>query len=81
MASPFPSMKDKRLLRLLRREFGYEVERQQGTSHRRLVAPDWPALSFAFHHGVEVPSVAVREILVSQVGLSVEEALEVVRRA
>lgn len=57
---------------------GYEIERQRG-SHRRLVAPDWPDLTFAFHDGVSLAPGVVRDILVKQVGLDRDEALRLVQ--
>lgn len=80
VSSPFPAMKARRLLTMLTQELGYAVVRHEG-SHRRLTAPGRPDLTFAFHDGVEVGGVAVRRILVKQVGLSETEALEVIRRA
>ncbi len=71
-------MKGRRLLRALL-SIGYEVQRQEG-SHRVLVAPGRPRLIHAYGDGDEIGPVMVRKILVGQVGLSVEEALEVARR-
>ena len=79
MGSQFPSMKARRLRTLLEREFGYQVVRQKG-SHRRMEAPGRTALTFAFHDGDEVSPRLVRTILVRDVGLTLEEAEEVVRR-
>lgn len=56
---------------------GYEVARQKG-SHMRLEAPGRPPLVFAFHRGAEISSNTVRDILVRQVGLSIDEAREAV---
>lgn len=46
VAPGFPSMKARRLRRLLERELGYAVVRQKG-SHRRMESPDHPAITFA----------------------------------
>jgi predicted RNA binding protein YcfA (HicA-like mRNA interferase family) len=74
-------MKARRLRSLLARELGYEVVPGRGKgSHRRLEAPGRPGLWFAFHDGDEVGAAIVRTILVRQVGLTLDEAKEVVRR-
>lgn len=66
-------MKAKRLLAVLeRRPLGYRVARQSG-SHRRLEAPNRPALTFAFHDNATVPSGLVRKILVKDIGLAEDE--------
>lgn len=75
-ADGFPSMKARRLLRLLY-GLGYEVDRQKG-SHRVLVCAGRPRLIFAFHDRSEVAPGLVRSTLVGDVGLSVAEALEVI---
>jgi len=66
------------MLRLLHRELGYRVARQKG-SHRKLVVEGRPELTFAFHDRRSLTPVEVRDILVKQAGLSIEEALKVVR--
>jgi predicted RNA binding protein YcfA (HicA-like mRNA interferase family) len=67
-------MKAKRLLAVLeRRPLGYRVARQSG-SHRRLEAPNRPALTFAFHDNATVPSGLVRKIFVKDIGLAEDEA-------
>lgn len=72
--SPFPSMKAKRLLAILERKpLGYRVARQSG-SHRRMQSPDYPPLTFAFHHKATIPAGLVRKILVRDVGLAEDEA-------
>ena len=47
--------------------------------HRRLEAPGRPPLVFPFHGGATIGPVLVPRILVKDVGLSVAEALEVIR--
>jgi predicted RNA binding protein YcfA (HicA-like mRNA interferase family) len=70
----FPSMKARRLLAILERKpLGYRIARQAG-SHRRLEAPDRPALTFAFHDNATIPSGLVRKILVKDIGLAENEA-------
>jgi predicted RNA binding protein YcfA (HicA-like mRNA interferase family) len=66
------------MLRLLQVELGYAVVRQSG-SHRTLVAEGRPMLTFAFHDNRSLTPVEVRGILIKQVGLSVHDALKVVR--
>jgi predicted RNA binding protein YcfA (HicA-like mRNA interferase family) len=66
------------MLALLRRELDYQVVRQRG-SHRRLEAEGRPTLTFAFHDGVSLSPGVVRDILMKQVGLSLDEALRVVK--
>lgn len=66
------------MLALLQRELGYGIVRQRG-SHRRLEATGRPPLTFAFHDSVSLSPGEVRDILVKQVGLSLEEASRVVK--
>lgn len=73
-------MRAKKLKKALVRQLGYVVERGKG-SHFTLKAEGRPTLTFAFHDGVEIGPAMVRDILVKQVGLSLEEAKEVYRRA
>lgn len=78
MPNPFPSLKARAMLAILRGRLGYEIERQSG-SHRRLVAEGRPPLTFAFHDSASLSPGEVRDILVKQVGLDRDEALRVVR--
>lgn len=72
----FPSLKAKRLLAILMRApLDYRILRQKG-SHRRLVSPRHPPITFAFHDRYTVPPTHVRKVLVQDVGLSEEEALK-----
>lgn len=75
--NPFPSLKAKAMLAVLR-DLGYEISRQSG-SHRRLIAEGRPPLTFAFHDSESLSPGVVRDILVKQVGLSIGDALKVVR--
>jgi predicted RNA binding protein YcfA (HicA-like mRNA interferase family) len=77
----FPSMKARQLLAVLARPpLRYRVVRQDG-SHRRLrSAAGYPPLTFAWHDGATVAPGVVRKVLVQQVGLSVQEALQCVRK-
>ncbi len=77
VSGEFPSLKARQLLRILGR-LGYEVTRQDGSSHRWLEAEGRPRVRFAHHYRVSVSPAHVRKILVKEVGLTVEEALKVV---
>lgn len=80
-APGFSAMKARRLRSLLQRELGYVVVPDRGKgSHRRLEAPGRPGLWFAFHDGDEVGAAMIRQILMRQVGLTLDEAKEVVKR-
>jgi predicted RNA binding protein YcfA (HicA-like mRNA interferase family) len=71
----FPSLKAKRLLRVLQAEpLGYRIVRQKG-SHRKLQAAHRPIVVFSFHDGQTIRPSTVRDILCNQVGLSEQEAL------
>lgn len=77
MPARFPSVKARVLLAALRREpLAYRVVRQEG-SHRTLQAEGRPDLHFAFHDGATVGGSLVRRILVKDVGLTEDEAREV----
>ena len=72
----FPSLSARQLLAVLQREpLNYVVERQRG-SHRHLVAAGRPRVLFSFHDKATVPPGLVRSILVKTVGLTVDEALQ-----
>ena len=73
--SEFPSLKARRLFRILQTApLSYRVVRQRG-SHRRLEAVGRPPLTFSFHDGRTIPPATVKRILCKQVGLSEDEAL------
>lgn len=73
----FPSMKAKDLLALLmRKPLCYRILRQNG-SHRHLVAEGRGRILFSSHDGATVPPRLVRKYLVTDAGLSVEQALEI----
>jgi predicted RNA binding protein YcfA (HicA-like mRNA interferase family) len=71
-------MKARRFLRILRRKpLEYRVVRQQG-SHRSLESPNgYPDLRFSFHDNVELGPTIIRKILVNDVGLTEDEAAEI----
>lgn len=69
-------MKARKLLAVLMREpLGYRVVRQRG-SHRILAAPGRPRLTYAFHDRQNIPPGVVRDVLVHQVGLEEQDALD-----
>lgn len=51
--SLWPSRKARRVLAALF-AIGWQVKRQQGTSHRILAREGWPDFVFAFHDGEEI---------------------------
>lgn len=75
--SQFPSLRAQQLFRVLAKEpLCYEVDRSKG-SHLVLTSPNgYKRLLFAFHDRETVAPGLVKNILVKQVGLSEEEALE-----
>ncbi|MEV2279343.1 type II toxin-antitoxin system HicA family toxin [Nocardiopsis sp. NPDC049922] len=70
-----------KLLRLLKRELGYEEVQHNGGSHRWLEAPERERIRWAYHDGRELSPIEVKKVLVNQAGLSLEEARKVVQRA
>ena len=77
----FPSLAGKRLRRLLERELGYSAVPGRGKgSHEILRSAEHPQLTWALSKRDLAP-IEVRNILVKGVGLSLEEAMEVVKRA
>lgn len=81
MASPYPSMKVKRFRRLLGRAFGYERVKGRGKGSHTILRSNrgYPDLVDGFHDGVEIPPHRVKRILIDDVGLTNQQALEVVR--
>jgi predicted RNA binding protein YcfA (HicA-like mRNA interferase family) len=79
----FPSMGTKQMKRLLKRELGYEEVPNRGKgSHTRLEAPGRPPINWGYHDSKrELAPIEVRNLLVSQAGLTLEEARKVVQRA
>lgn len=66
-------MKATQLVRLIRRELGYEIVRQRG-SHKHMQSPHHPDILFSYHDGVSVPPGVVRKILTKDIGLTDAEA-------
>jgi predicted RNA binding protein YcfA (HicA-like mRNA interferase family) len=75
----FPSLKARRLLSILCREpLAYAIARQKG-SHRRLESSNgYPPLVFSFHDKQTIPPGLVRRVLVNDVGLSEQDAHDLV---
>lgn len=71
----FPSLKAKKLLRVLQAEpLGYQIVRQKG-SHRKMEAQRHPTIIFAFHDSQTIRPSTVKDILCNQVGLAEQDAL------
>lgn len=51
--SKWPATKARRVLAALLR-IGWNIKRQEGTSHRVLSRAGWPDFVFAFHDGQEI---------------------------
>lgn len=77
MSNPFPALGARAMLRVLS-QLGYVIKRQRG-SHRQLEAHGMPPVTFAFHDRETLSPGEVRDILVKQVGLSQDKALEAVK--
>ncbi|WP_087874114.1 type II toxin-antitoxin system HicA family toxin [Arthrobacter globiformis] len=77
-SSDFPSMDPKKLRRLIGR-LGYTPSGNGKGSHERLECPGRPPLTWGFHAGKEIAGGLVKQILMKQIGLTKEEALEVLR--
>jgi predicted RNA binding protein YcfA (HicA-like mRNA interferase family) len=63
---------------LERQPLNYRVQRQSG-SHRTMVSPRYPILHLAFHESATLPPGLVRKIMTKDVGLTDEEALNLIR--
>ena len=75
----FPSMKSRRFLALLQREpLSYVIVRSNG-SHKTLASPHYPTLTYSFHDSRELSGNEIRKVLTRQVGLNLNEALEITR--
>ena len=74
VANSFPSLKGRQMLRILN-EIGYLTDRTKG-SHRRMVCDGRPPLTFSYHASQTIPPGVVKKTLVSDVGMSEDEALK-----
>jgi hypothetical protein len=73
-------MKARQLLAVLMREpLNYRIVRHDGTSHRHLEAEGRLPILFSFHDGATVPPFIARNFLVKQAGLTVAEALKLLK--
>jgi predicted RNA binding protein YcfA (HicA-like mRNA interferase family) len=74
-------MKARQLLQILKREpLKYQILRQTG-SHAKLRSPNGHKdLTFSFHDSQTIPPGLVKKILTNDVGLSIQEALELLKR-
>ena len=78
----FPSMGARQLKRLLKRKLGYQEVPDSGSgSHVWLEAEGRPRIRWAFHDSRELAPIEVKRVLVTQAGLTLDEAKKVVRRA
>lgn len=78
--SEFPSLKATKLRKILEKDLGYRFEpgsKKGGGSHCYLVAEGRKRVRWAFHNKVSIAPRSVKAVLVDQVGLTVEEAKEV----
>lgn len=78
MPSPFPSLGASKLLRKLER-LGYAVRKPTGSgSHVWLDCDGRPSVRWAYHESrASLAPIEVKRVLCRDVGLSVDEALEV----
>ncbi len=78
VAVNYPSLKARKFLAILQREpLAYEIVRQDG-SHRKLESRNgFPPLGFAFHDRATVPPGLIRRYLEREIGLSRDEARDV----
>jgi predicted RNA binding protein YcfA (HicA-like mRNA interferase family) len=62
----------------MRAPLNYQTLRVTG-SHRILVSDDYRKLTFWPHHGKEITPTVVKHFLINRVGLSIQEALELLQ--
>jgi predicted RNA binding protein YcfA (HicA-like mRNA interferase family) len=75
----FPAMRWPACRRILERQpLGYVVTRQTG-SHCTFEADGRPPLHLAFHDNQELPGRVIRKILVIDIGLTEDEARDLLR--
>lgn len=74
----FPSLKARKMLAILmRKPLSYTIVSQVG-SHRKLSSANYPNLEFSFHEKATVPGFVVRKIFVNDIGLTAQEALNLI---
>lgn len=75
----FPSLKAKKLMKVLQRKpLCYEVVSQEGSHCKLQSKTGYPPIDFVHHDKDEVPPGLVRQMLVKRVGLTEKEALELI---
>ena len=75
----FPAMTWPQFKRVLeRRPLAYRVTKQSG-SHRKMESDNYPTLWLAFHDRAELAPGLIRKIMVKDIGLSEDEALQLLR--
>ena len=70
---------DAKKLRRLLETFGYQSTGNGKGSHERLECDGYPTLTFAAHAGKEIAGGLVKKILRKDIGLTEDEAKEVLR--
>ncbi|GHP18849.1 hypothetical protein RN2511_035850 [Rhodococcus sp. NKCM2511] len=77
-AGGFKSLRATKLLQILKSELGYRAVTNSGPgSHTWLRADGRPQIRWAFHNKVNLSPRTVRDVLVKQAGLTLDEAKEV----
>ena len=75
----FPSLKSKQFLKILMREpLNYSIVRIVG-SHKTLSSVTFPTISYSFHQNKEISGHVVKRILMKNIGLTQQQALEVIK--
>jgi predicted RNA binding protein YcfA (HicA-like mRNA interferase family) len=77
--SDFPSMKSKKFLVILCREpLNYYIVSQRG-SHKKLKSKNYPTIQYCFHNSREISGIEIKKILITVIGLTLEQELELIR--
>jgi len=72
----FPSLKAKKMLAILMRSpLHYQVFSCAGAHRKLRSSQGYPDIGFSYHDSKTIPARAVKKILVQDIGLSVQEAL------
>jgi predicted RNA binding protein YcfA (HicA-like mRNA interferase family) len=72
-------MKSRKFLALLFREpLNYYIVSQRG-SHRKLKSKSYPTIQYSFHNSRELSGIEIKKILITVIGLSLEQGLELIR--
>ena len=62
----------------MRKPLNYHIIRTHG-SHRILFSEKYPQLLYSYHDSIELSGHQVQKVLLDEVGLSIREALEVMK--